>query len=210
MYLPKQFAQAKPEHTLRIIQEHPLASLIGNDEQGFPYVTHLPIHASETDDSGAPSLLLGHLAKANPQAQFLIDRPAALLTFLGPHAYMSPSVYPDIQRVPTWNYLAVHVRVKARLLPQEQAKDALLKMLIADHEPAYAQQWRSLVESYTHAMLQAIVAFEFDVEHIETKIKLNQHRPESHQAMHQQYLKGSPNEQKLAAWMIDLGMVDQQ
>ena len=90
-------------------------------------------------------------------------------------------------------------------LPQE-AKDAILKQLIADHEPPYAQQWRSLPETYTHAMLNAIVAFEMQVQNIQTKVKLNQHRPEAHAAMHAAYESGSESEKALALWMRRLGM----
>lgn len=57
---------------------------------------------------------------------------------------MSPKVYPDLVRVPTWNYIAVHCTVQAEVLDGEAVKDALLKHLIADHEPAYADQWRGL------------------------------------------------------------------
>jgi transcriptional regulator len=126
---------------------------------------------------------------------------------MGPQAYMSPKVYPDIQRVPTWCYLAVQARVEVRLLDGEEAKDALLKQLIADHEPRYAAQWRSLSEDYTHKMLQAITAFEMRVIDLQCSVKLNQHRPEAHASMHAAYVAGTSQEQSLAAWMKRLGLV---
>jgi transcriptional regulator len=51
------------------------------------------------------------------------------------------------------------------------------------------------------------VAFELQVLDIKTKIKLNQHRPESHAAMHSAYAQGNDRERELARWMVDLGMV---
>jgi len=120
---------------------------------------------------------------------------------------MSPAVYPDLIRVPTWSYVAVHVKAKVRLLEGEEAKDAILKQLIADHEPPYAQQWRGLPDTYTQPMLNAIVAFEMQVQNIQTKVKLNQHRPESHVAMHAAYESGGESEKGLARWMRRLGMV---
>jgi transcriptional regulator len=36
---------------------------------------------------------------------------------------------------------------------------------------------------------------------------LNQHRPESHDAMHAAYSQGGEQAQALAKWMVDLGMV---
>jgi transcriptional regulator len=83
----------------------------------------------------------------------------------------------------------------------------LLKQLIGDHEPPYAQQWRGLAEDYQIKMLSAIVAFELRITDVQCAIKLNQHRPESHVAMHAAYAQGTTDEQALAEWMVKLGMV---
>jgi transcriptional regulator len=203
MYLPRQFD--RPEDAQALMREHPFASLVTTDESGFPFVTHLPLRL-EVLPSGA-FRLLGHCARANPQWGHLLHRPQALVSFMGPHAYMSPKVYVDVQRVPTWSYVAVQARVRARVLEGEAAKDALLKQLIADHEPAYADQWRSLPDEYTEKMLKAIVAFELDIEDLQCAVKLNQHRPESHAAMYEAYRVGSENEQSLAVWMQRVGLV---
>ena len=100
-----------------------------------------------------------------------------------------------------------HPDMVARMLDGDEAKDALLKQLIADHEPAYAAQWRALPESYAHGMLNGIVAFELKILDLKTKVKINQHRPESHAAMHAAYAQGGDQEQALAQWMQRLGMV---
>jgi transcriptional regulator len=204
MYLPKQFNH--PEHARNIIQENPFASLISNDDQGFPFVSHIPIKLIPHPTDAQQDKLLGHVAKGNPHAGFLRSRPLVLLTFMGPHAYMSPTVYPDLVRVPTWSYVAVHVKAEVKILEGEEAKDAILKQLIADHEPPYARQWRGLPETYTQPMLHAIVAFEMEVQDSHTKVKLNQHRPESHAAMHAAYEAGNESEKALALWMRRLGM----
>ncbi|MEN9551540.1 MAG: Protease synthase and sporulation protein 2 [Pseudomonadota bacterium] len=205
MYLPKQFNH--PEHARTIIRENPFASLVSNDDEGFPFISHIPIKLLPHANDVQKDMLLGHVAKGNPHAAFLAKRPEVLLTFMGPQAYMSPAVYPDLIRVPTWSYVAVHVKAKVRLLEGEEAKDAILKQLIADHEPPYAQQWRDLPDTYTQPMLNAIVAFEMQVQNIQTKVKLNQHRPESHVAMHAAYESGGESEKGLALWMRRLGMV---
>jgi transcriptional regulator len=210
MYLPPHFDDADPARALAIMQACPLASLVGLDEEGFPFVTHLPLHAQQRSavDGGPDAFVLhGHVARGNPHAGFLRQRPEALVTFLGPQAYLSPAVYPDRARVPTWNYLAVHARVRARLIEAESDKDALLKRLIGDHEPPYAQQWRELGPEFARRMLAGIVAFELDVLSWQCKIKLNQHRPESHAAMHDQYAAGDDDARELARWMERLGLV---
>lgn len=203
MYLPPQFKSNDRAHALALMRGHPLASLISLDGEGWPFVTHLPLHVQER---GEALVLLGHVAKPNPHWRFLQERPQAVVTFLGPHAYMSPAVYPDRMRVPTWNYLAVHCRVNATLLTVEAAKDRLLKQLIGDHEPAYAEQWRGLGEEYQHKMLAGIVAFELEVTQLQCKLKLNQHRPEAHAAMKNAYADGDEHARELVAWMERLGL----
>ena len=203
MYMPPQF-KGDRDKAAALIQAHPFASLISVDDAGLPYVTHLPLHLEPRGDD---FVLLGHVAKPNPHWRYLEARPQAVVTFLGPHAYLSPKVYPDLARVPTWNYLAVHCTVQATLIEDPTAKDALLKKLIGDHEPAYAQQWRDLGEEFASKMLKGITAFELEVTALECKVKLNQHRPESHAAMRAVYSAGSPDEQALGVWMERLGMV---
>jgi transcriptional regulator len=165
MYLPPHFNKSHDSKiAARIVREHPFASLISNDDEGFPYVTHLPLHLVEDEAQGGVDWkILGHVAKPNPHWKYLAARPQALVTFLGPQAYMSPKVYPDLARVPTWNYLAVHCKVSAALIEEPEAKDRLLKTLIGDHEPPYKQQWIDLGQEYQHKMLAGIVAFELKV-----------------------------------------------
>ena len=202
MYLPPQFKGDRAQ-AAALINEHPLASLISVDDAGLPYVTHLPLHL---EDSGDQLVLLGHVAKPNPHWRYLQARPQAVVTFLGPHAYMSPKVYPDLARVPTWNYVAVHCTVQATLIEDPAGKDRLLKKLIGDHEPPYAEQWRGLGDEFVHKMLAGIVAFELKIMDLQCKVKINQHRPEAHAAMKAVYAVGTADEQALAGWMDRLGI----
>ena len=203
MYLPFQFAAKDEESARQLIRDYPFASLISTDDDGLPFVTPLPLHLIE---EGGATLLLGHCAKPNPHWRYLLARPKAVVTFMGPHAYMTPRVYPDLVRVPTWNYVTVHCTVEARLIEHFDDKDHLLKHLIADHDPAYADQWRGLGEDYQHKMMNGIVAFELTVLELQCKVKLNQHRPEAHAAMRALYAQGSENERALAQWMDRLGI----
>ena len=203
MYLPQQFKAKDEAHALALMRAHPFASLISVDDEGLPVVTHIPLHLTHRDGQ---QVLQGHCAKANPHWRYLQARPQALVTFMGPQAYMSPKVYPDLTRVPTWNYLSVHAKVEASLVEEPAAKDRLLKQLIGNHEPPYAAQWRGLPEDYQSKMLSAIVAFELRITELQCAIKLNQHRPEAHVAMHAAYAQGTTDEQALAEWMVKLGM----
>ncbi|MGE0099482.1 MAG: FMN-binding negative transcriptional regulator [Hydrogenophaga sp.] len=206
MYLPPQFAAKDAAVARELMRAHPFASLVSTDDAGVPFVTHLPLHLVEEGEPGGSLVLLGHVAKPNPHAKFLLERPTALVTFMGPHAYMTPRVYPDLARVPTWNYLAVHCTVQARPVDSFEDKDRLLKHLIHEHDPAYAEQWRGLDEAFQHKLMSGIAAFELHVTNLQCKVKLNQHRPESHLALSAAYALGTPDEKALAGWMRRLGL----
>ena len=207
MYLPSQFKAKNPTHALELMRSHPLAQLISNDDDGLPFVTPLPLHALQ---EAGETVLLGHCAKPNPHWKYLAARPKAVVTFMGPHAYMTPRVYPDLARVPTWNYVMVHCTVEATIIEHFDDKDRLLKHLIADHDPAYADQWRGLGEDYQHKMMGGIVAFELKVLNMQCKVKLNQHRPEAQTGMRAAYEGGSENERALAEWMQKVAEHDLQ
>ncbi|TFZ00893.1 FMN-binding negative transcriptional regulator [Ramlibacter henchirensis] len=203
MYQPPHFRSEDPAIAADLMRAYPFASLVSVDDTGFPFVTHLPLHLEEREGR---FVLFGHCAKPNPHWRYLKERPQALAVFMGPHAYLSPKVYPDRQRVPSWNYLTVHCRVRAQMVEEPAAKDALLKKLIGDHEPAYAEQWRSLGDEFAQKMLAGIVGFELHVEQWSCKLKINQHRPESHANLREAYGAGNEDERELAAWMKRLGM----
>jgi transcriptional regulator len=204
MYQPPQFVAKDPAHALELMRTYPFASLISNDDEGFPSVTHLPLHLEER---GAQLVLLGHVAKPNPHWKYLAARPEALITFMGPYGYLSPQIYPDLARVPSWNYLTVHAKATATLIDDPLAKDRLLKKLIGNHEPAYAKQWMGLGTEYQHKMLAGIVGLELVIDKLDCKLKINQHRPESHAKLHTMYVAGNENERALASWMQKLGMM---
>ena len=202
MYLPKHFESPDRALTLEVMRTHNFATLTSVDAQGAPFVTHLPVALSEEGDQ---IVLHFHVAKANPHAAILREKRPSMVAFLGPHAYMSPSVYADLKRVPTWNYIAVHAYGEPVELATNEAKDALLKSLIAIHEPAYADQWRALDEKYQTMMMSAICAYRMTVTQLEGKFKLNQHREEARSSMKAMYRDGTPDERALVAWMERLG-----
>lgn len=203
MYLPKHFEQSDQALTLEVMRAHNFALMVSNDDDGKPFATHLPLIVGEQDGQ---VVIEGHVANPNPHSRIIKARPEVLLIFQGPHAYMSPKVYPDLNRVPTWTYIAVHAYGEAKVIEDEKGKDALLKKLIGIHEPAYAEQWRGLDQEFQSKMLSAITAFTITVTKLEPKFKLNQHRPVAHAAMKATYGNGTPDEQALARWMTRLGM----
>ena len=207
MYIPTQFKSDDVAAAIELMRKHSFATLICNDDDGQPFVTYLPIHVDVGERDGQPwPTLLGHVARANPHWKYLRDRGTALVSYLGPHAYMSPTVYPDTMRVPTWNYLAVQCRVRVRLLNERAEMDQMLDKLIDDNEASYLAQWRSLSEDYHSKMMAMIVGFELEITELQCKLKLNQHRPESHAALRRSFAGGSEADRELLGWMDRLNL----
>ena len=153
-----------------------------------------------------PELLISEmLERIATTMMSLVDRPRPKLALV-PAALMR-HVFAFVWLPRDIMSTATRKQIEAMLVEAPEAKDHLLKQLIGDHEPPYAAQWRGLGEDYQHKMLNGIVAFELRITELQCKLKLNQHRPESHVAMHAAYAQGSADERALAEWMVKLGMV---
>jgi transcriptional regulator len=202
MYLPQHFRQDDPALLLEVMQRYNFATLVSTVNDA-PFATHLPVLARPDGDA---IHIEGHFARANPHWQALEADPQALIIFHGPHTYISPTLYRDSNRVPTWNYIAVHARGLVRIRHEADAKLAMLDKLIEQQEPAYQNQFEQIDDTLRTGLLNAIVAFDMQVQTLEGKFKLGQHRlagdkPEM-QSWHQQ---GDENQRALAQWMQRLG-----
>ena len=173
MYLPNHFKSDDLALALRLIDDHPLALLLGPDSQSRSFGSHLPLVVAPGE---AGLVLEGHMARANPHWGWLSQQQSLLAVFSGPSAYVSPSHYDSLQNVPTWNYAALHAYGDIEFIDGAADKDALLKRLIGRFEPAYAEQWRGLKEDYQHRLLGAIVGFRIRVTGWELKLKMSQNR----------------------------------
>lgn len=171
MYIPA-FNRIEDRATaLAFMRANPFAILITPSENGS-VATHLPLLVQEAGDK---IILRGHFAKANHHWS-IVEQQESLVIFHGPHAYISPSLYEVRESVPTWNYAAVHVYGKGRVVKDLSEAEQLLAKLIAQFDPSYYQQWRTFGEEYRDRMLRRIIAFEFEATRMETKFKLGQNR----------------------------------
>lgn len=142
---------------------------------GSPSLSHLPVLYRR---DGERVELIGHWARPNPQAG---HDGAALAVFHGPHAYVSPSWYPDKEaaaRVPTWNYAVAHLHGMLHSFDDESALIEVVDGLSSFHETAVGSDWRFDPERDDHRrQLRGIVGFRFVAERIELKFKLSQNHP---------------------------------
>jgi len=134
--------------------------------------SHLP---SIVEERGDRMVLVMHMARANPQWQGFFDD-EVMVVFAGPHAYISPRWYEQQERVPTWNYAAVHAYGKVRVIDERAAKHAAQAKLVAEHDPGWLPDFERLREAYLDDMLGNIVNFEVEVTRLETRWKLSQNR----------------------------------
>jgi transcriptional regulator len=101
-----------------------------------------------------------------------------LAVFSGPHAYISPTWYEAENVVPTWNYTAIHVYGKARLVHDMDALLQIVQASIAVYEAAMPKPWSlDADEAFVDRLLPQIVGFRIDIEKLESKFKLSQNLP---------------------------------
>ena len=139
---------------------------------GAPMASHLPVTVTD----GEQGLVIhSHMAKPNPQWQeFFEDE--VLVVFAGPHAYVSPRWYEAKERVPTWNYAAVHAYGRVRVTTDAGAKHASQRRLVAELDPEWLPKFDALRPEYVAQMLEGIVTFDIAVTRLETRWKLSQNR----------------------------------
>ena len=139
---------------------------------GVLHASHLPVTIHE---KGPQIVIDMHMAKNNPQWKEFFDD-EVMLVFSGPHAYVSPRWYEEQERVPTWNYAAVHAYGVPEVISDRNAKSASQRHLIESLDPQWLPKFDALRPEYVDMMLEGIVNFSIPVARLETRWKLSQNR----------------------------------
>lgn len=201
------FRQEPRNRSLAFARARGFGILSVNGPEG-PLAAHVPFLLNE--DASFAEL---HLARSNPIARAGLPLPA-LIAVAGPDAYISPDWYgpheqvPD--QVPTWNYVAVHLRGLLEALPEDALRPHV-DALSAEHENRIAgkRPWTSskMTEGAMPRMMRMILPFRFHVTSIDGTWKLNQNKPPVVRARAAEALsQGNANAQEIAALMRqDLG-----
>ena len=174
MYTPEIYKNENQEEIKKFLQENSFGILI-NQTNGKLWATHIPLEL-DTNENGA-TILSGHISKENPQWNGFIDNDQVLAVFSGPHSYISSSWY-DHENVPTWNYIAVHVYGKIKIIKEEAVIESL-KKLVDKYEQKSENPVR-IEDLSQKIMLQSrgIVAFEIEITEIQATRKMSQNRDE--------------------------------
>ena len=171
MYSPPYNQLEKRTELIEFMRANSFALLV-TGTGGALHGSHLPVMVQERD---AKLVLDMHMAKNNPQWKEFFDD-EVMVVFFGPHAYVSPRWYEDEERVPTWNYAAVHAYGAPKVVDDAKAKHASQRRLVAAMDPKWLPKFDALRPEYVKSMLEGIVNFEIAVARIETRWKLSQNR----------------------------------
>ena len=174
MYIPELYKNENEEEINAFLQKNSFGILV-NRTNGKLWATHIPLEL-DTNENGK-SILFGHISKENPQWESFESDAQVLAIFSGPHSYVSSSWY-EKENVPTWNYIAVHIYGKIKII-EGDAVVASLKKLTDKYEQNSVNPVRiEELSSKTMRQTSGIIAFEIEIESIEAVKKMSQNRNE--------------------------------
>ena len=124
MHPNRGFAWADRDAMLAFVADVAFATIAAEG----PVVVHAPVLVA------GPDRLRFHISRGN---RARLDGKRAIVSVLGPDAYISPDWYGTEDQVPTWNYLAVEAEGPLRRLDETELTD-LLDGLSAAHEARLA------------------------------------------------------------------------
>ncbi|WP_199550983.1 FMN-binding negative transcriptional regulator [Streptomyces sp. N35] len=184
MFVPSFYREPDASWMVDLVRGNPLALAVTNGApQEVPFATHLPVifdPAAVGDlEGGLPgATLLGHLNRANPHWSALQDGELLLLTFTGPHSYVSPTVYETTPAAPTWNFTSVHVRGVIEKITTVEETLEVVQATVSAYEGAFGDGWDMTASlDYFRKIVPAVGAFRLTVTKAEGMFKLSQEQP---------------------------------
>jgi transcriptional regulator len=167
------YRKAGPATILDFARARGFGTLTINGPEG-PLASHVPFVLGD----GFAEL---HLVRSNPIARALGAPVPALLAVVGPDGYVSPDWYGMEDQVPTWNYVAVHLRGTLRDMPPADLRGQLDR-LSAEFEERIAGKapWRldKVSAEVRERLMRMIVPCRFDIASVDGTWKLGQNKPE--------------------------------
>ena len=142
-----------------------------------PLASHIPFVLSE-DGAHCEA----HILRSNPIWQAIETPQPALVAVSGPDGYVSPDWYGVEDQVPTWNYVAVHLRGVLRRAPVEDLA-AHVARLSAQFEGRLAPKvpWteKKMSPGVADRMRRMVLPVVMEVTDIDGTWKLNQNKADA-------------------------------
>ncbi len=193
------FRQTPADRNLAFAQARGFGILSINGPEG-PNMAHVPFLLSA---DGAFADL--HLARSNLIARAALPAPA-LIAVSGPDTYVSPDWYGAPDQVPTWNYVAVHLRGILEPQPVETLRDhadALSARFEADLHPKTPWTSNKMTDGVMERMMRMILPFRLKITSVDGTWKLNQNKPPEVRAAAATAIEARADEHP-AAWLARL------
>ena len=139
---------------------------------GGPLLSHVPF-LLEPDGQVADL----HLVRSNPILRHLPSD--AAIAVMGPDGYVSPDWYGVENQVPTWNYVAVHLRGRLETLPQETMRDMLDRQSAAYEDRLAKAPWTAdkMTPDVLARMMRQIAPCRLAILDISSTWKVSQNKP---------------------------------
>ncbi|MBO0978959.1 FMN-binding negative transcriptional regulator [Microbacterium sp. SD291] len=169
------FTLADVPEIRRVIDANPWATIVSAGEDGHVASHYVVLLDPDRDDL----TVVGHVGRPDDLIHGLGGR-ELLVIFQGPHGYVSPGWYGDVQAVPTWNYTAVHLAGVAEILTDEENL-AVLDRLVDRFEgrmPEPRRMWeRPNDPAFVNRLAAGTVGFRLTPTRVVAKRKLSQNKP---------------------------------
>ena len=168
---PAKYAPKSHADIIDLVTQCPFAWIVSAAD-GFG-ATPLPIRPRIED--GKLTGLIGHFGRNNPQIERLRANPRALLLFMGPHGYISPSWLTDRTQAATWNYASVAFECDIHLIEEAPGIEAVLRDLIDTMEAGRDAAW-SLDDMGERAgrLARGVIGFHARIIEVQAAFKLGQ------------------------------------
>ena len=203
MYVAGHFKETDLEKIKDFITSHSFATLVSM-HHGRRIAAHIPIELV-TNARDEP-ILVGHVARANQIWRSFASDQEVLTIFTGPHTYVSSTWYNHVN-VPTWNYIAVHVYGKPKIVSDEELYNTL-RNLMGKNESGSPQPARveALPKDFVKEQMKRIVGFEIAIDKMEANYKLSQNREleDYENVIRELKERGDENSEGIAAEMTKL------
>ncbi|WP_061937052.1 FMN-binding negative transcriptional regulator [Collimonas pratensis] len=177
MYIPKYHEQADVGAIHALMEAYPFGAWVCPSADGL-IANHIPFLLDKS--RGKFGTLLGHVSRANPVWQRLLEGAQSVVMFQGPHAYITPGWYPSKSEhgkvVPTWNYTVAHAHGMPRSVHDEAWLLDLLFRLTTVHEASQRLPWNvsDAPRDFIDKLLRGIVGIEIPIDSLNGKIKVSQ------------------------------------
>tara|TARA_R110002049_G_scaffold309026_1_gene516007 strand:- start:84 stop:680 length:597 start_codon:yes stop_codon:yes gene_type:complete len=196
MYIPPSYQNQNLDEVKDFIRNNSFGILV-NETKGMPWATHIPLELEVWNNQ---EVLVGHIAKANPQWHTFKENPKVLCIFNGPHSYVSSSWYKE-EEVPTWNYIAVHIYGKIKILEDNAVLNSLTNLVDKYEKASECPISISNLSKATMSQVKGIVAFEIEIQEIQAAFKLSQTRIEDHPKIIEELEKRDVGSKEIAKLM---------